>query len=76
MTNLSKKITMLMDVQRSRFNDFEDTMTKLNVRVDALTKRQNTVMRSNSRALLAKKANGGQSLTSLNNTKVMTKIPS
>jgi hypothetical protein len=39
MHNLSKKLTMIMDIQRTRFNDFEDTIAKLNVRIDALSKR-------------------------------------
>ena len=38
-SNLSKKITMLFELQRKRFKDFEETMAKANVRVDALTKR-------------------------------------
>jgi hypothetical protein len=38
-SNLSKKITMLVELQRKRFKDFEETMAKANVRVDALTKR-------------------------------------
>lgn len=38
-SNLSKKITMLVELQRKRFKDFEEMMAKTNVRVDALTKR-------------------------------------
>jgi len=38
-SNLSKKITMLVELQRKRFKDFEEVMAKTNVRVDALAKR-------------------------------------
>lgn len=37
--NLSKKITMLVELQRKRFKDFDEVVAKTNVRVDALTKR-------------------------------------
>ena len=37
--NLSKKITMLVELQRKRFKDFEEMIAKSTVRVDALTKR-------------------------------------
>ena len=37
--NLSKKITMMVELQRKRFKDFEEMVAKSTVRVDALTKR-------------------------------------
>jgi protein-disulfide isomerase-like protein with CxxC motif len=36
---LGKKVTMLIDIQRKKYKEFEDMVAKTNVRFDALNKR-------------------------------------
>lgn len=55
MTNLSKKITLMMDLQRTRFSDFEVTLAKMNVRMDALSKKQVTLSKQTSKSIIQRK---------------------